>query len=127
MKPAKKSLVYLGGKMRFEFWPLWQCWAVWPIRILFSCQGRLKIFLAGFIKYLNFKCPNLSYALIPFLSYVIAKFFQGGYRTKMKIWSDENEKLVGKFFARLWRAKKRGSQIFRLMRAFFRRGGTENH
>ena len=55
MKPAKKSLVYLGGKMRFEFWPLWQCWAVWPIQILFSRQGRLKIFLAGFIKYLNFK------------------------------------------------------------------------
>ena len=54
MKPAKKSLVYLGGKMRFEFWPLWQCWAVWPIQILFSRQGRLKIFLAGFIKYLNF-------------------------------------------------------------------------
>ena len=49
MKPAKKSLVYLGGKMRFEFWPLWQCWAVWPIQILFSRQGRLKIFLAGFI------------------------------------------------------------------------------
>ena len=55
MKPAKKSLVYLGGKMRFEFWPLWQCWAVWPIQILFSRQGRLKIFLAGFIKYLNFR------------------------------------------------------------------------
>ena len=32
-------------------------------------------------------------------AYVIAKFFQGGYRTKMKIWSDENEKLVGKIFA----------------------------
>ena len=40
-------------------------------------------------------------------AYVIAKFFQGGgYRTKMKIWSDENEKLVGKFFVRLRRAKK---------------------
>ena len=31
MKPAKKSLVYLGGKVVFEFWPLRQCWAVGPI------------------------------------------------------------------------------------------------
>ena len=36
--------------------------------------------------------------------------------------SDENEKVLGKFLAR----KKRGSQIFRLRRAFFRCGGTEN-
>ena len=50
------------------------------------------------------------------LPYVIAKFFQGGYRTKMKIWSDENEKLVGKFFARLRRAKKG-------IRKFFACGG----
>ena len=49
MKPAKKSLVYLGGKIEFEFWPFRQCWAVGPIQILFSRQGRLKIFLAGFI------------------------------------------------------------------------------
>ena len=36
------------------------------------------------------------------------QIFSGGgeYRTKMKIWLDENEKLVGKFFAILWRAKK---------------------
>ena len=34
------------------------------------------------------------------------QIFSGGYRTKMKIWSDANEKLVGKFFARLWCAKK---------------------
>ena len=40
--------------------------------------------------------------------------------------SDENEKVLGKFLARLRRAKKRSSQIFRLRRAFFRRGGTEN-
>ena len=33
----------------------------------------------------------------------------------MKIWSDENEKLVEKFFAR----KKRGSQVFRLRRPIF--------
>ena len=33
MKPAKKSLVYLGGKVVFEFWPLRQCWAVGPIQI----------------------------------------------------------------------------------------------
>ena len=39
-------------------------------------------------------------------AYIIAKFFQGGYRTKMKIRSDENENQVGKFFARLRRAKK---------------------
>ena len=49
------------------------------------------------------------------LTYIVTKFFQGGYRTKMKIRSVENEKQVGKFFAR----KKRGSQIFRLRRAFF--------
>ena len=36
--------------------------------------------------------------------------------------SDENEKVLGKFFSR----KKGGSQIFR-GRAFFRCGGTENH
>ena len=41
--------------------------------------------------------------------YVIAKFFQGV--------SDQNENLVGKFFAP--GAQKRGSQIFRLRRAFF--------
>ena len=34
------------------------------------------------------------------------QIFSWGYRTKMKIWSDENEKLVGNFFARLWHAKK---------------------
>ena len=33
MKPAKKSLVYLGGKIVFEFWPLRQCWAAGPIQI----------------------------------------------------------------------------------------------
>ena len=33
MKPAKRSLVYLGGKIVFEFWPLRQCWAVGPIQI----------------------------------------------------------------------------------------------
>ena len=41
------------------------------------------------------------------ISYVIAKFFRGV--------SDQNENLVGKFFA-----QKRGSQ------GFFRRGGSEN-
>ena len=48
----------------------------------------------------------------PSCPYVIAKFFQGGYRTKMKIWSDRNEKLVGKFFARLRRAKKGVPKFF---------------
>ena len=40
------------------------------------------------------------------------QIFSGGYRTKMIIWSDENEKLVGKFFARLWRAKKGVPKFF---------------
>ena len=53
--------------MRFEFWPLWQCWAVWPIQILFSRQGRLKIFLAGFIKYLNFNFANFGLFLWDFI------------------------------------------------------------
>ena len=35
--------------------------------------------------------------LWPLQTYVIAKIFSGGYRTRMKIWSDENEKSVGKF------------------------------
>ena len=46
-----------------------------------------------------------------FTAYVIAKFFQGGYRTKMKIWSEN--------FSRASGAQKRDSQIFRLCRAFF--------
>ena len=53
------------------------------------------------------------------LSYVIAKFFQGGV-------SDQNENLVGrkwKIGRKIFRAplarKKRDSQIFRLRRAFF--------
>ena len=54
------------------------------------------------------------------------QIFSGGYhRTKMKIWSDENEKLVGKFFARLWCAKK-GFPNFSRAAGFFRRRGTEN-
>ena len=40
--------------------------------------------------------------------------------------SDENEKVLGKFFALPPARKKRGSQIFRLWRPFFRCGGTEN-
>ena len=49
---------------------------------------------------------------IALCAYIIAKFFQGGYRTKMKIRSDENENQVGKFFARLRRAKKGVPKFF---------------
>ena len=52
-------------------------------------------------------------------------FFRGGYRTKMKIWSDENEKLVGKFL-RASGAQKKGFPNFSPAADFFRRGGTEN-
>ena len=51
--------------------------------------------------------------------YIIAKFFQGGYRTKMKIRSDENENQVGKFFARLRRAKKAVPKFFACGGLFF--------
>ena len=60
------------------------------------------------------------------MSYIIAKFFKGRYRAKMKIWSDENEKLVEKFFA-LLRLAKKGIPEFFAAAAFFRHGGTENH
>ena len=36
------------------------------------------------------------------------QIFSWGYRTKMKIWLDENEKI----FPRLWRAKKEVPQFF---------------
>ena len=39
------------------------------------------------------------------------QIFSGGYRTKMKIWSEN--------FLRAYSAQKRGSQIFHLRRAFF--------
>ena len=39
------------------------------------------------------------------------QIFSGGYRTKMKIWSEN--------FLRASGAQKKGSQIFRLRRAFF--------
>ena len=50
------------------------------------------------------------------------QIFSWGYRTKMKIWSDENEKLVEKFFAH-----KKGFPNFSPAPGFFRRGATENH
>ena len=46
------------------------------------------------------------------LAYVIAKFFQGGV-------SDQNENLVGKFFARLRRPKKGVRKFFACGRLFF--------
>ena len=51
-------------------------------------------------------------------AYVIAKFFQGGYRTKMKIWSEN--------FSRASGVQKKGFPNFLPAAAFFRRGGTEN-
>ena len=51
--------------------------------------------------------------------YVIAKFFQGGgYRTKMKIWSENFSCASG--------AQKKGFPNFSPAAGFFRRGGTEN-
>ena len=47
------------------------------------------------------------------------QIFSGGYQTKMKILLDENEKLVGKFFARLRRTKK-GVRKFLPALGFFR-------
>ena len=40
------------------------------------------------------------------------QIFSGGSRTKIKKWSDENEKLFGKFFARHRRAKKGVPKFF---------------
>ena len=53
------------------------------------------------------------------------QFFQGGYRTKMKIRSDENENQVGNF-SRASSAQKKGFPNFSPAVGFFRRGGTEN-
>ena len=50
--------------------------------------------------------------------YVIAKFFQGGYRTKMKIWSEN--------FPRASGTQKKGFANFSPAAGFFRCGGTEN-
>ena len=74
MNPAKKSLVCLGGKIEFEFWPFRQCWAVGPIQILFFRQGRLKIFLAGFIDKYAFKINAMR--LLIFFSLKISQYIE---------------------------------------------------
>ena len=51
-------------------------------------------------------------------TYIIAKFFQGGYLTKMKIRSEN--------FSRASGAQKKGFPNFSPAAGFFRRGGTEN-
>ena len=62
---------------------------------------------------------NVSVSIIRYL-----QIFSGGYRTKMKIWLDENEKLGGEFFVRLWGAKK-GIPKFCACAGLFCHGGTE--
>ena len=61
---------------------------------------------------------NLFFEKCQPYAYIIAKFFQGGYRTKMKIRSEN--------FSRASGAQKKGFPNFSPAAGFFRRGGTEN-
>ena len=60
----------------------------------------------------------VRFILVLWTPYVVTKFFWGVLGRKWK----SPRKIFGAPSAR----KKRGSQIFRLRRAFFRRGATEN-
>ena len=79
-------------------------------------------------RHIFFPCINFSYTkwakiCMPRLIHHRQIFSGGGYRTKMKIWSDENEKLVGKFPAPP--TSKNRSSNFSPVPGFFRCGGTE--
>ena len=115
----RKYLLYNWTKLNStklnSFLPFYQKFKLFKINHSFISQRKLE------------SHKNSSYSSKTFhtRSYIIAKFFQGGHRTKMKMWSDENEKLVGKFSCASG-AKKKGFPNFSPVAGFFRRGGTEN-
>ena len=95
------------------------------IGLLFSVYNISKNYLTFNDSWIDIYkiCQSVFFSLPVSIRY--RQIFSGGYRTKMKIWSDENEKLVGKF-SRASGAQKKGFPNFSPAAGFFRRGGTEN-